>query len=864
MTPAPRPAVQLRSLVTVEGCVQLLMVVRVDELEEAQAAEGEEGHGREGWDSQEGQPGDAEAGCTLLHARLTDDVAAGGGGGSGGVGRGSSGGALLPAVARLLSCPTAGIATVGDGGTGGEGGVEFEEVSATAAGSGGAFVWPPAVPIASDLEPAGAGTAFGYTVQGGAGYEAQELLPPMQATAPAAADEEERADTAPARAAATSAGVDLEVLALLPAGRLRGRGAVRCVVAGPMGRSGRQAAHLDAPVRLEGVGGAAEASSMALARAMGVGGEDAEYRFARVTLPASALRCAGVLLLHLLPLNRDEGEEEGEEEERKDEAAAAAVGGGGAPLGTVPLLVLPAAAAREMSDLYGDVLGPGVVQVLERTLQHRGPPAPGLAGAAGGPPAASAPGPSEPPVDSTAASAAASAGTAHDPEPPLAAGALAAAAADLAESNLASFALDLGDIVAGLQPDSGADGSAGSGTSPSDDSAAAAVTETGAQVGGDWGPGEVVTAAVLGFLSEQGLVACLWAAQRALREGRLEPAPPAPPGPGTEAPRPSPNSSGSSRDDCTSPQPQPPPVLVVPLLWSPRAALLGFSPPSVEASYQSFKAAECAWMDLVGLAVAPSCAAQALLSTYREGSGGGGAAAAATAWHGGGLSGVLGAGVDALGGDGSGLGVPWVSVGVDGAAAAVTAAAAAATVQSWRLHMMLRGAHLVLVAAPLALALLPGYVRHRRRNQLLLLNGLLEATAVSAVTVPGPWGASLLPAPVAWFASLRRLNPQWLVRCLVEPCFSQLSPYLQVWLVLAGAPSLFAVTREAFGGWRAPALALAAACVLTRMGLSLATDTLTRRRFLRHHQRRGGDHGGGDDANGDGGDVIGNGGLVPA
>ncbi|KXZ45151.1 hypothetical protein GPECTOR_58g600 [Gonium pectorale] len=275
------------------------------------------------------------------------------------------------------------------------------------------------------------------------------------------------------------------------------------------------------------------------------------------------------------------------------------------------------------------------------------------------------------------------------------------------------------------------------------------------------------------------------------------------------------------------------------------------------------------WLDLAGLAVAPSFAAHSFLSTYREGSGGGGAVANIGAGEvdGGGLGGVFGAGVDGAlsGGGGSGLGVPWVSGGAGsttagGLAQVAAAASAAATVKAWRLQMLLRGLHLAFVAAPLALALLPGSVRGRRRNHLLLLHGFLDLMAVSAVTVPRPWGAALLPAPVAWFASLRRLNLQWLLRCVLEPCLSQ------VWLVLAGMPSLFAVTRESFGGWRAPAFAFVATCVLCRMGLSLATDILTRRRFLRHRRGDGdGDGGGGGGAGASGGSrtarVVGGGGV---
>ncbi|KXZ45152.1 hypothetical protein GPECTOR_58g601 [Gonium pectorale] len=261
MAPAPRPAVQLRSLVTVEGCMQLLMVVRVGEDEE------------EDWDTEEEQPEEAEAGRTLLHGRLTEEAAAVGGG-SGGGGGGGGARELLPAVARLLSCPTAAAASSGSGSGG------FGEVFATAAGLGGAFIWPSALPL-SDLNSTESRATFADTVQGGAGWAAQ---PPPETQAAAAGEEEQSVVAAAARrsvavAAEEGAGAGVEVLALLPAGRLCGQGAVRCVVAGPIGRSGRQTAHLDAIVELETIGGVASVSEAE--ETEGDGGEDAEYRYAR-------------------------------------------------------------------------------------------------------------------------------------------------------------------------------------------------------------------------------------------------------------------------------------------------------------------------------------------------------------------------------------------------------------------------------------------------------------------------------------------------------------------------------------------------------------------------------------------------------
>ncbi|KXZ52456.1 hypothetical protein GPECTOR_9g500 [Gonium pectorale] len=518
-------------------------------------------------------------------------------------------------------------------------------------------------------------------------------------------------------------------------------------------------------------------------------------------------------------------------------AAAFAAPAEGTPLGALPLLVLPDASAWEVCNLYDGILGADAVRALKRTLRPLAMPSTGGGGTSP---------PGQPP-----------------PPEPYPADALAASVTDVLTSNVSAFAWDLGEVMLLLSL-LGSSGAAAS-TAAADDA-------TGTEVAAS------VAAGVLHFLSDQGLAACLSDARRALRNAGLLPdeaqqqwQPPREPdaapalsishdegdgccsrerlGPsGAEAypreasPQPPSSAQAPSQHDSAlmhpagTPQPhprphpqphvQPPPPSHRPrhphpphraepadLAWSPRSALLGFSPALLEARFQSFKAARCARLDYLGLVLWPLCSAAALLNTCREGEVADG--------RGSGFGG---------GGFGSSSGDKRHDPRLDGGRSSAFV---------WRLRVLLRVLHLAAVAAPLTLALLTS-LRSRRRNSLLLLYGVLDVAIAAAIAVPGPWGSPLMPLHDPWVGPHSRLSPLWLLRCLVGPCLSQLSPYLELWVVLAGLLPVFFVSLRSFGGWRAPAVAVAAGYALGRMALSFATDALARRRFLRPRAAGGG------------------------
>ncbi|KXZ52458.1 hypothetical protein GPECTOR_9g502 [Gonium pectorale] len=75
---------------------------------------------------------------------------------------------------------------------------------------------------------------------------------------------------------------------------------------------------------------------------------------------------------------------------------------------------------------------------------------------------------------------------------------------------------------------------------------------------------------------------------------------------------------------------------------------------------------------------------------------------------------------------------------------------------------------------------------------------------------------------------------RWLLRGLLGPSLSQILPYPELWVVMAGLLPVFFVSLRSFGGWRAPAVAVAAGYALVRMALSFATDALARGRSQRN------------------------------
>ncbi|PNH04796.1 hypothetical protein TSOC_008978 [Tetrabaena socialis] len=326
-------------------------------------------------------------------------------------------------------------------------------------------------------------------------------------------------------------------------------------------------------------------------------------------LPSAALRVAGALLLHLLPLPTPQlfpqAAMRGGAEESvagRDEAAAGAneSSAGGPrvlavqPFASLPLLVLPSAAAAEVRQLYGDPLGCGLQDGLD-----------GLLDAA----AAAA-------ADSSACVRLLAAGEAA---------AAASAAAAIAASGLTGMVYDTADLMQLPY------GIAGVAAPPSDD--------------------------LLSFLASRGMIACLRAGLQALRSAGVQLAeeeeaallalaaagggqPTAEGGAGLggleaastngaavsapcmEAKRGEAQDAFAGRPAvCASPagahegadadapavgsdgppvQQQQPPLLPTQpagALWWLRVMLRGFSPPALERSYQAFKAAQCRPLD---------------------------------------------------------------------------------------------------------------------------------------------------------------------------------------------------------------------------------------------------------------------------
>ncbi|PNH10101.1 hypothetical protein TSOC_003223, partial [Tetrabaena socialis] len=616
----------------------------------------------------------------------------------------------------------------------------------------GAFVWPPAVPLAAAVGPveqrAGAGRADGIT-------------------------------RAPQQQLGTRG---TEVLVLLPAALLEGQGAV----------------HLDVTV-----GAAAGGWQPAAESRPGGGG----YLQLRLGLPPAALRDAGALLLHLLPPPAGAG---GAPAEGPDVLT-------GQPFATLPLLVLPSAAAEEVLQLYGDPLGGGWVR---DTLD-------GLLG--------------------TATTAAADGGACCE----LLAGggmdaAAASAAADIAVSGLTSLSYDLGDLMQLPY------GGAGMAAAPPD-------------------PVVVLDRHLLSFLASHGMAACLRVGLQALRcvgvqlaekeEAALLAEAEAGGGPvegGAEAEggagldreewagrRPlaaaaedknAATSSGAEQGElqrasavtpavCDSPagarkegapdadgatapaggrtvqqRQQLPPGQPAGPLWWLRVLLLGFSPPALERSYQAFKAAQCRTLD---------CTALWLLVAVR-------------------LS-VTSRTLRAMRAD-------------------AAAPRAAEELGAWRLsplqqQLLAELAYASSALVPAAIAVCTSLL-HRRRNALLLLRVVLDAVALSCILMPASWIGRQMPmllrVSAAWTDYCRRRGTHWLFNSMLVPAALQLSPRQQSWAVLI---SLLPMTLKGYhvnyNRW-GPALAFGVGNALCGMAIAAITDLPTRRRFVRLQRSSGG------------------------
>ncbi|KXZ46802.1 hypothetical protein GPECTOR_40g536 [Gonium pectorale] len=221
--------------------------------------------------------------------------------------------------------------------------------------------------------------------------------------------------------------------------------------------------------------------------------------------------------------------------EEEGEVEAASTRSASAPLAAVPLLVLPSAAAvREVRQLYCGAIGLRAAALLDEQLQLPYAHGERLGLRRGEGAAEEVPNESEAAHEFETESvrqealAIATAGGSEEIHGSAAPGqrqaaALAAAAAALADSGLAAFALDFGELLQ-LRGPLEAPAALGAAAANADTTfgAVAAAADTGdmaaaaaaaaAAASAPWVPG------VLSFLSQQGLAACLDVAQRALVE----------------------------------------------------------------------------------------------------------------------------------------------------------------------------------------------------------------------------------------------------------------------------------------------------------------------------------------------------------
>ncbi|PNH07288.1 hypothetical protein TSOC_006271 [Tetrabaena socialis] len=598
-----------------------------------------------------------------------------------------------------------------------------------------------------------------------------------------------------------------EVLLLLPTALLEGQTAVRCVVAGPASQpQQRQQVHLDAALAI------AVASGGSAGNAAGAG-----YSAFRLMLPPTALQKAGALAVFVLQQSLG--------------PSASAL----APLAAFPLLALPAAAAAEVRQLYGEVLGPEVYGSLQQLL---------LEDTAGGGPGGW----------SLAASTSAAA---------------ASASAAIRQSGLTSLSHDIGALL------------------QLPDSAAEEALEGGA--GGAAG-GEALAqqlpfhalpfADVLCFLASQRMGACLWEGLRALRHAGVQlayaglnvfggsggdgaaeaealqliravceagaasatdgdgqppnepgntllpccPEPrtgasPPPPAGGSGAPPtpvkcsgingrpgaaagPSDQPTASTARDAVASSSHPPdrPLrqwtlpLRGTLRWWLHVLLLGFSPPGQERSYQAFKAARCWRTNLMAFGLVAVVRLATGLRTLRA---------------------------------------------VRAETAPVPAADGLGAGRLTELQQQLLAQVVFVAAGFLAAALAFGTpLLRRRRNALLLAyKTVMDPATFLLILWPPAWGGPLLRPPDAWFDAGRRYGMHWLYQSVLEPSLLQLPPRHQLWSALANLLPMTLLGLQVYRGRLALALRFGAGDAVLGLAMSCATDLATRRQFVR--QRSG-------------------------
>ncbi|EFJ48799.1 hypothetical protein VOLCADRAFT_90656 [Volvox carteri f. nagariensis] len=205
---------------------------------------------------------------------------------------------------------------------------------------------------------------------------------------------------------------------------------------------------------------------------------------------------------------------------------------------------------------------------------------------------------------------------------------------------------------------------------------------------------------------------------------------------------PSPSPSPSSPSSRPPPPPPPPPL---PLL-------VGFSPPARELAYQEFKAARCGHLDRMGLLLAVLMPLHLLtaIRTYRSKYGQVLGAAHSTHTH---IEGVAAATQQCW----SPRGFP---PGIPSPPSPSSATSVLRLRDGLELKLVSHGIHLVPCLIPLVLALFTS-VHARHRNRLLLLRAFLDYGALTLIFLPGPWGDTLLPVPESWMEAGRSCGGHW-------------------------------------------------------------------------------------------------------
>ncbi|GLC42540.1 hypothetical protein PLESTM_001348400 [Pleodorina starrii] len=693
------------------------------------------------------------------------------------------------------------------------------------------------------------------------------------------------------------------VLVLLPAQSLPQRGptasaAVRCVVVGPVGRwqqqQQQQQVYLDEEMQAEELFPAVvvENGQQQQQEQEGGGGSATEYR-APTTDNSSALP-PPLLSEHSEPAAATAGAATAvaaaavastAAAANTDAAAAASSSSSCRPLATLPLLVLPDAAAEEVRQLYGSSVfapggGAGIIDALDGLLL--------LSPSDTSPAAAAAAGPSSHALSSGSSSSVASSAERAVVAAIAPLQLAAAAAAAQHHSGLLSLAYDIGSVL-GMKYGSedteprrleAPSSSSGGGEPP----AAAAVVAADPLLlgGGGGGTDPRVISSVLSFLEEHGMTACLAECRSAV--GHVaDDVSVACSSSGADASR-CDGGSGGGGSSLASALADPPPLaarVVAPAAGAaePQLAATGAAAADARSGGSSSGVKEVAPTKVGSSRAAPAAAA----------------AAAAAAGGGDGEGDPAGRSLPAAG---SSWRQSWPSVlllgfwspaleaayqdfkaaqceQLDRAALALAVALRAGAL--WRTYTALRrpssGGYggggggggggdsdgqqqqqnlqllslwLYFVASllPLLLTFLTAvHVRHR--NRLLLLRAFLDSCILLLTLIPlpavGPRRAadSLLPVPELWLTACRR-HGIWLYRGVLEPCMLQLSPHLAMWPALVSVLHLTLLFGRCYGGggrgrgWPTTAapLLLAVGNAAAQLAIAAAVDLHSRRRFL--------------------------------